>query len=133
MMAWLRGLLSRDDESLGARGERAAEHWLRRQGYRIVERNLHVGRDEVDIAAMAPDGRTLVIVEVKTRMADEILPEEQVGPAKQRRLVRLAAKLSQQERFRGCGVRFDVIAVVWAEGARKPIIRHHEGAFLSSL
>src|SRR5687767_4678096 len=112
MMGWLRGLVAKQD-SLGVKGERAAERWLRRRGYRILERNLHVGKDEADITAMAPDGRTLVIVEVKTRVADDILPEEQVGPQKQRHLVRLAARLAQQEQFRECGVRFDVIAVVW--------------------
>ena len=131
MMGWLRGLVATQD-SLGVKGERAAERWLRRRGYRILERNLHVGKDEADITAMAPDGRTLVIVEVKTRMADDILPEEQVGPQKQRHLVRLAARLAQQEQFRECGVRFDVIAVVWPAGSKKPLIRHHEGAFLSN-
>ncbi len=76
---------------------------------------------------------TLVIVEVKTRIADAILPEEQVGPAKQRHLTRLAARLCTQKRFQNRAVRFDVIAVVWAAGEKKPIIRHHEGAFQSSL
>lgn len=132
MLSWLRAWW-RDESPLGARGERAAERFLRRKGYRILDRNLHVGKDEADLTALAPDGRTLVIVEVKTRMADDILPEEQVGPAKQRHMVRLAARLAQQDRFRDCAVRFDVIAVVWPADAKRPTIRHHEGAFLSTL
>jgi putative endonuclease len=132
VIAWLREMFSRE-QSLSARGERAAAAFLRRKGYRIRAHNLRIGKDEADIVAIAPDGRTLVIAEVKSRSIDDILPEEQVGLAKQHRLNRLAAKVQQQARFRDFAVRFDVIAVIWPDGASEPTIRHHEGAFLSKL
>lgn len=52
----------------GAEGEQAACQWLDQRGYRIEARNWRHGRLEVDIVAR--HGRTLVIVEVKTRRSD---------------------------------------------------------------
>jgi Holliday junction resolvase-like predicted endonuclease len=49
-------------------GERAAERLLRALGYRVEARNWRSPRDprdEADLIARTPDGRTLVIVEVK--------------------------------------------------------------------
>ena len=51
--------------SIGRRGERLAARYLRRQGLRIVGRNLRCGRGEIDIVAL--EGETLVFVEVKSR------------------------------------------------------------------
>ncbi|MBI4601734.1 MAG: YraN family protein, partial [Planctomycetes bacterium] len=48
---------------LGRRGERAAARHLRRQGLRILARNVREGRGEIDLVAL--DGATLVFVEVK--------------------------------------------------------------------
>jgi Holliday junction resolvase-like predicted endonuclease len=49
-------------------GERAAERFLRALGYRRIARNWRSPRDprdEADLAMLAPDGETLVLVEVK--------------------------------------------------------------------
>ncbi len=48
--------------SLGEKGERYAARWLKRRGYRVIERNYTVGDDEADVIAIAPDGKTVVIV-----------------------------------------------------------------------
>ena len=50
---------------LGRRGERTAARYLARQGLRILARNVHLGRGEIDLVAL--DGPTLVFVEVKAR------------------------------------------------------------------
>jgi putative endonuclease len=105
---------------------------LKRSRYRVLHRNLRVGDDEADIVALAPDGRTVVVVEVKARAADHIPPEEQVGAVKQRRVARLAAHLQKRAEFSGRPFRFDVIAVVLPPDG-DPIIRHHEGAFESPI
>ncbi len=60
---WIANL--RSQLPLGRRGERAAEKYLRRNGYRIVARNFRAAGAEIDLVAM--DGETLVFVEVKTR------------------------------------------------------------------
>ncbi len=49
----------------GRIGETIAAEYLRLIGYGIIERNLRIGRNEIDI--VASDGDCLVFVEVKTR------------------------------------------------------------------
>ena len=50
---------------LGQLGEKIAADYLQKNGYRIVSKNLHVSRNEIDI--IAEDSNFLVFVEVKTR------------------------------------------------------------------
>lgn len=77
---------------LGRRGERAAEKYLRRHGYRIVTRNFRAAGAEIDLIAM--DGDTLVFVEVKTRRNRAAgAPEEAVDARKQSRMRRAAEVL----------------------------------------
>jgi len=130
-MNWLwRALGKGRGDSLGERGEQAAETWLKRQGYTILERNREVGDDEADLIALDPDGRTLVVVEVKTRSDEGAMPELAMTAKKRFRLSRLAARLLRDSRYRDRALRFDVIAVVWPAG-QEPQIRHHPGAFQS--
>ena len=73
---------------------RAAER-LVQGGWRIVAKQLRVGRDEIDILAIDPGPPpTLVVVEVRSRTVSRFgRPEERVDPAKVRRLYRAAASL----------------------------------------
>src|SRR5277367_6039730 len=85
--AWIAEL--RTQLPLGRRGERAAEKYLRRNGFRIVARNYRAAGAEIDIVAM--DGDVLVFVEVKTRRSpDASAPEEAVDEHKQKQLRRAA-------------------------------------------
>ena len=114
---------------LGPRGERLARRTLRRAGYRIISANTRIGRDEADVIALDPDGRTRVIVEIKTRRADDIQAELAVTVEKQRCLRRFAHHWREQDPRHGAGpIRFDVIAIVWPSSGR-PEVRHHVGAF----
>src|SRR5688572_661768 len=90
------------DRSLGARGERVAARLLRREGYRVLARNLRSRLGEVDILAEAPDGHTIVIVEVKagTGAAAALRPEVHVNAAKQRKLAALASNLARRYGWR---------------------------------
>ncbi|HZC47245.1 MAG TPA: YraN family protein [Candidatus Acidoferrum sp.] len=95
---------------LGRRGERAAEKYLRRSGYRIVARNFRAAGAEIDVVAM--DGATLVFVEVKTRRSrDAGAPEEAVDERKQTRMRRAAEAFARRYRSNDIEMRFDVIAV----------------------
>ena len=61
---------------------------LRRQGWVILERQLRVGRDELDIIALDP-GPPAVVVEVRSRRSTRFGPqEERLDEAKVRRLYR---------------------------------------------
>lgn len=120
---------------LGRAGEQAAARHLKAQGYRILGRNVRVKIGEADIVAEAPDGKTIVIVEVKTRLrgsnrsvlGEIVLPEMSVHQAKRRKLRRIAGILVKANGWKDRPVRFDVIAIEWPEGHRKPELRHHVG------
>jgi putative endonuclease len=127
LLARLRTLWRRY-RSLGRRGERAAERFLRRLGYKIVARRDRGRLGELDIVAV--DGRTIVFVEVKTRTShDAGHPAEAVGPEKQRRLTRLALAYLKRHELLEHAARFDVLAVTWPAGAKKPQIDHIKNAF----
>jgi putative endonuclease len=114
--------------SLGRRGERAAERYLRRLGYKIVARSARGRMGELDLVAV--DRRTVVFVEVKTRRSHEAgHPADAVGPNKQRRLTRLALAYLKRHDLLEHASRFDVVAITWPKDARKPTIEHIQNAF----
>jgi putative endonuclease len=95
---------------LGRRGERAAEKYLKRNGYRIVRRNYRAAGAEIDLVAM--DGETLVFVEVKTRRGTGAgAPEEAVDARKQTRMRRAAQAFALQYRVGETEMRFDIVAI----------------------
>jgi putative endonuclease len=111
---------------LGSRGERAAATYLRRQGLRILARNVRAGGGELDL--IARDGDTLVFVEVKTRRDGD--PAEAVTPAKQAKLTRAALAFLKRHRLLEQRCRFDVVAIVWDESrGGPPAIQHLRDAF----
>ncbi|MCX5659294.1 MAG: YraN family protein [Planctomycetota bacterium] len=124
---------------VGPRGERVAARHLRRAGYRLLARNLRFAHGEIDILARSPDGKSLVVVEVKSReLADSaqsipgggIRPEIHVNPAKQRKLVSLGQQAARRLGMPHAAIRFDVIGVDLAPRG-KPVVRHHVCAFES--
>jgi len=107
-VAWVAALRAR--VPLGRRGERAAEKYLRRNGFRIVARNFRAAGAEIDIVAM--DGEVLVFVEVKTRRSrDAGAPEEAVDARKQTRMRRAAEVFASRYRADEIEMRFDIVAV----------------------
>lgn len=126
MLNWL----TRKPKTLGQRGEDAAAALLRQTGYRVLARNLRNRFGEIDLVAETPDGKAIVIVEVKAGSSDRVPPEVHVNRAKQKKLAALAAQLVRRHKLRGRPIRFDVVAVVFHEG-EPPTLRHHRGAFES--
>ena len=114
--------------SLGARGEQAAEKYLKKLGYRIVDRNVRLGRCELDLVAV--DGRTVVFVEVKTRQNLAAgHPAEAVDAWKQRHLTRAALQYLNRHRLTNHRARFDVLAILWPDATKPPEIQHIQHAF----
>lgn len=118
--------------STGARGERAAADFLKKNHYKIIARNLRNRFGEVDLVALTPDGRAVVIIEVKTAEAPDALPELRVNRQKQHRLTALAAQIVRRYKLRDKPIRFDVIAVNLPTDA-EPIVRHYQAAFESHV
>lgn len=130
--------LGLQDSSPGARGERAAAVYLKKHGYRILAINVRTRRGELDIVALAPDGRTVVFVEVKTAEASsssgreaDYAPERRVGIKKQRQIAGLAADYLRRKQLTDCPARFDVMGVILAEAPEENEIRHFVAAFNS--
>jgi putative endonuclease len=111
---------------LGDHGEDLAAAALKRQGYKILERNYVTPLGEIDLVAR--QGQTLVVVEVKTRRGSRFgAPQEAVHPGKQVRLRRLADYYLKAKRLTGATVRFDVVAVTMTE--TEPQVEIIPGAF----
>lgn len=111
---------------LGDRGEDLAAAALKKQGYKILERNYRTPLGEIDL--IARHGGMLVFIEVKTRRSSKFgSPQEAVHPAKQKRLRHLAEYYLHQQGLEEVTVRFDVIGILWLQG--KPQIEVIQGAF----
>ena len=130
----------RGDDSTGAQGESVAAEYLSGHRYRVLGRNIRNRLGEIDILAQAPDGRTVVVVEVKARRVkhlpgDDLIPELHVDRKKQHKLTMLGAYLAKQRKWVNRPIRFDVIGVDLPpeQSDDKPVIRHHEGAFESHV
>jgi putative transposase len=98
---------------LGDQGEDLAAAALKKQGYKILERNFVTPLGEIDL--IAREGKTVVVVEVKTRKSTRFgSPQEAVSVTKQQRLRRLADYYLKAKRLTEAPVRFDVVAVTLA-------------------
>jgi len=111
---------------LGKEGERIAELFLKKKGYKLVERNYRCAAGELDLIVL--DQRVIVFVEVKTRTGMAYgTPLEAVEVRKQQKLIYAAQfflnakKLSQRE------ARFDVVGISWP--GVQPLVEHIENAF----
>lgn len=121
MKEWLRGLL-------GRQGEKQAAAFLKKNGIRVLARGVANPFGEIDLVGL--DGDTIVFVEVRTRSSLEAgHPAESVTAEKQGRLTRAALAYLKQNRLLDRRSRFDVIAILWPEGAKSPQIEHYKNAF----
>lgn len=123
-------------DAWGLRGEDAAARLLKSRGYRVLGRSLRLHAGEIDILAEDPDGKTIVVVEVKTRVrragqperSARTPPEASITAHKRRKLVTLARSLARSNGWQSRPLRIDVVAVEWDEGAPEPVVRHSVGA-----
>lgn len=117
---------------LGMKGEDMAAAYLERNDWYILARNWRCRFGEVDIVAREPDDdETVVLVEVKTRLAlgarSDEMPELSVD-AKKRRRYRNLAHAYVVDHPDVDAIRFDVIALN-VVGEAQARLRHLRGAF----
>lgn len=110
----------------GDKGEAAAARFLKRRGFRVLDRNWRHRQWELDL--ICRDGDTIVFVEVKTRKAGTMgIPADGLTRAKQARLVKAASQYLTRKKLWDEPCRFDLAGVVDTGDSME--VEHTENAF----
>ena len=119
---------------IGRIGEKASAKFLRKNRYRIINKNIHISHNEIDI--IAEDKEYVVFVEVKTRsvMNDDTdlvaFPPSQAVTREKRQRTLTAARAFLARYKKSRQPRFDVIEVYLNKETHKVIkINHIINAF----
>lgn len=101
-----------DTKQVGIRGEETASKYLTALGYQVLDRNLKIGRDEVDILAFDPMQNAMVFAEVKSRARNShsFPPHLNLTPRKRRAMTR-AARTWVGERAYDGSYRLDLLCI----------------------
>lgn len=124
-------------KEIGDYGEKLAVKLLKKKHYRIVNRNLHFSKNELDIIALHKKDKAIVFVEVKTRSVEDDLyspfgpPSSAVTKQKRLRTIKAARDfLKSEPKFVKYQPRFDVVEVYLKKETGDPLnINHIENAF----
>ncbi len=124
-------------KDIGNLGEKKSVRFLKKHGYRIIERNKHESHNEIDI--IASNSQFIVFVEVKTRTVnsnDNIsfgYAASAVNLGKQERTINGARSFiaSNPKKIKNKMIRFDVIEVYLDKiNFKVKAINHIENAFI---
>ncbi len=109
----------------GVLGEDIAVDYLKKKGYKIIERNFRKRYEEIDIIAL--DGSTLVFAEVKTRTSNAFgSPFDSIAPWKLAHLVQLAQVYKLSHSNLPDDMRIDAIGVIVSRDNKLENIEHLE-------
>jgi putative endonuclease len=98
--------------ALGRRAESLVAALLVERGFRVVGRNVRVGRDELDV--LAERGSLLVVCEVRSRTSADVAdPIQSIDRRKQGRVRRATAAWLRAQSTHYSEVRFDAASVVF--------------------
>lgn len=118
--------MTKHNQRLGELGERIAERWLARKGWRVVYRRFRNGRRDIDLITQRDE--VIAFVEVKARQGSEFGdPVEAVHHRKQRELTKSAQVWIDRHGRAEERYRFDVVGVLM-DGDRV-LVKHVENAF----
>lgn len=113
-------------KKLGKRGEELALSFLKRQGYRFVDKNFSCSFGEIDL--VVKNKNTLVFVEVKNRISQRFgSPETAVTSRKLRSIVKTAQIFVKLNPKLPKKHRIDIIAIVTAQGGKLVSLKHIKG------
>jgi len=116
-----------DRQEVGKLGEKEAQKFLKKRGYRIRETNFRCPHGEIDIIAQRKD--YLVFVEVRTKSnLDFGTPEESITQAKKKKLVALALTYTSTHQNLPSLWRIDVVAIELGDKGKLKRIEHIENA-----
>jgi putative endonuclease len=116
-----------DRQQVGKLGEKEAQKFLKKRGFRIRETGFRCHHGEIDIVAQKKD--CLVFVEVRTKSNLEFgTPEESITQAKKERLIASALTYTTTHEKLPPLWRIDVIAIELDEKGKTTRIEHIENA-----
>lgn len=120
--------------SIGARGEKAANAYLQKNGYKILATNFcnKSGRRLGEIDIIAKEKEEIVFVEVKTRISSgsSMLPEENISRSKLYKLDKTAAFYLRANNIQDAPYRFDAIALVVDQDENSAHLKHIKNIFI---
>ena len=96
--------------SIGNIGEEAAVITLKKQGYKIIERNYRTKMGEIDI--IAKDGEYTVFVEVRLRKSNAFgTPADTIDKRKQQKIIKAAQMYAVKNDIYDTPMRFDAVLI----------------------
>lgn len=102
-------------QQTGKIGEDLAVDFLKKSGYKIIERNFRCELGEIDIIAV--DKNILAFVEVRTKNSSSFCtPQETVTFSKQKKLQKLSLYYLTKKQIKNRDCRFDVVAIDLSKG-----------------
>lgn len=121
-------LSKKSKKEIGEYGEGLAIRFLKRNGYRILEKNYRFPMGEIDI--IASDKDTLVFIEVKTKKFDPYIPPEiSVNRKKQEKIIKGALCYIKDKEKDFDRYRFDVVAINLFDNGKEREIKLFRDAF----
>lgn len=116
------------NSKVGQFGEKLAEKYLADKGYRMIDRNLKLGYQEIDLIAKISG--QVIFIEVKTRtndffgQADEAITSTKIKKLKKARNQYLAVNKVDPEKSR-----FDLVAINIDKKRKIAKIKHYKDIF----
>ena len=108
--------LTKERLQFGREGESAALTFLKKKGYRILEKNFRSKVGEIDI--IAEQVGVIVFIEVKARANHEFgHPLNALTPIKQKKIIQTANSFLARKRIFDKPMRFDVVALTSDAGS----------------
>lgn len=96
--------------SIGNLGEEAAVKAIKKQGYKIIERNYRTKMGEIDI--IARDGEYTCFIEVRLRKNNDFgSPADTIDINKQRKIIRTAQYYAVTKKIYDTPMRFDAVLI----------------------
>jgi len=128
-----------NSKELGSFGEKIAEKYLQKKGYKILAQNFKRKWGELDMVASPPhqkfwrggkEKKKIVFIEVKTILAREgFAPEDEIDRKKKRQLRKMAQiYLSENKIPFESPWQIDIIAVEISPDFKKAKVRHYPNA-----
>lgn len=114
--------------SLGARGEKIAVQFLKKNGYKILQRNYDTNLGEIDVIGY--DHGTVSFIEVKTRLSESFGPPElAITQAKKNHIIKTAQKYIMENQLEDVCCRFDVVSIQFSNGGKSQDVSLIKNAF----